>query len=188
MIVGLSNPTFKYHNTRHNIGAWYIHLLCKYNNINMKREQKFFGDIAQYKLKNSYIWLLVPNTFMNVSGISVYAVSNFYRINIQEILVVHDELDLPVGTIKLKYGYGHNGHNGLRNIISQFGNKNKFCRIRIGIGRPEYIHEITSFVLSKPTKYEKSMILKVIHNVIQETNTIIEQKKLFITSQLYSVH
>lgn len=188
IIVGLGNPTLKYYYTRHNLGAFYINLFCKYNSINLKKNNKFFGDVAKYNINNHHIWLLIPNIFMNQSGISVYAISKYYNISLDKILVIHDELDLLPGVIKLKYSYGHNGHNGLRNIISKFNSKKKkFCRMCIGIGRPKNDNVISSFVLEPPTKFEKNMIIKTINNVIREMNILLYSKKYFINSKIYNV-
>ncbi|WP_367672786.1 aminoacyl-tRNA hydrolase [Buchnera aphidicola] len=188
MIVGLGNPTLKYHHTRHNLGAWYVKLFSQIKNIQFQEKKSFYGNISIYKLQNISIKIFIPNVFMNYSGISIFSVSSFYNIRLNEILVIHDDLDLPPGVIKLKYGYGHNGHNGLRNIISKFGmNREKFCRIRIGIGRPNCLSQIRSFVLSSPTIFERNIIFKVINYVINDIDILINNKKYFITSKLYHV-
>ncbi|WP_193201193.1 aminoacyl-tRNA hydrolase [Buchnera aphidicola] len=169
MIVGLSNPKNKYHNTRHNIGSWYIYSLAKYFNTLLKEDKKFFGFIASINIHSNDIRLFIPNIFMNINGIAIYKISSFYNINLNEILVVHDDLDLEAGKLKLKYSYGHGGHNGLRSIVNIFNKKIDFYRFRIGIGRPKNKKEISSFVLSDPTIEETNLINISIQYAIKET-------------------
>ncbi|AEO08548.1 peptidyl-tRNA hydrolase [Buchnera aphidicola str. Ak (Acyrthosiphon kondoi)] len=168
MIVGLSNPKIEYHNTRHNVGSWYIYSLVKSCLKNLKKEKKFLGFTASFSLESSYIRCLIPDIFMNINGHSVFKMASFYNINLSEILIVHDDLELDPGIIKVKYSYGHNGHNGLRNIISIFNTQVNFYRFRIGIGRPINRDQIASFVLSSPTKKEKTLIQKSISHAIEE--------------------
>lgn len=170
MIVGLSNPKKKYHNTRHNIGSWYIYSLAKYFNVLLKEEKKFFGFVASIKTYSNDIHLFIPNIFMNINGGAIYKIASFYNIDLNEILVAHDDLDLVSGTSKLKYSYGHSGHNGLRSIITHFSKKKiNFYRLRIGIGRPNNKKEISSFVLSRPFNEEIYLINISIQNAIQNT-------------------
>ncbi|QCI23030.1 aminoacyl-tRNA hydrolase [Buchnera aphidicola] len=169
MIVGLSNPKAEYHNTRHNAGSWYVYSLSKSYLNNFKKEEKFFGFTASFYIDSHHVRLLVPDIFMNINGQSVFKMASFYNIHLSEILIVHDDLELDPGIIKLKYSYGHNGHNGLRNIISVFNNKSiNFHRLRIGIGRPINRDQIASFVLSIPTKKEKMLIQRSIIHAIEE--------------------
>ncbi|WAI12053.1 MAG: aminoacyl-tRNA hydrolase [Buchnera aphidicola (Macrosiphum albifrons)] len=169
MIVGLSNPKTEYHDTRHNVGSWYVYSLAKSYLNNFKKEEKFFGFTASCYIDSNHVRLLVPNIFMNINGQSVLKMASFYNINLSEILIVHDDLELNPGIIKLKYSYGHNGHNGLRNIISVFNNKKiNFYRFRIGIGRPINRNQIASFVLSMPTKQERILIERSILHAIEE--------------------
>ncbi|WP_187312798.1 aminoacyl-tRNA hydrolase [Buchnera aphidicola] len=169
MIVGLSNPKKKYHNTRHNIGSWYIYALSKHLNKLLREEKKFFGFTTSINIYSNNIRLFVPNIFMNINGSAVYQIAKFYNIHLNEILVVHDDLDLESGKLKLKYSYGHSGHNGLRSIINNFNNKTNFYRFRIGIGRPKDKKEISSFVLSEPIAKEIDLINISIQNAIKET-------------------
>lgn len=118
LIVGLANPGAEYAQTRHNAGAWYVDLLAERHNQPLKEEAKFFGYTARINMGGNDIRLLVPTTFMNLSGKSVAAIANFYRINLDEILVAHDELDLPPGVAKMKLGGSNGGHNGLKDIQS----------------------------------------------------------------------
>ncbi|WP_367682795.1 aminoacyl-tRNA hydrolase [Buchnera aphidicola] len=173
MIVGLSNPKNKYHKTRHNVGSWYIYSLAKYFSAYLKEEKKFFGFITFININSNKIRLFVPNIFMNINGEVIYKVASFYRIYLNEILVVHDDLDLEVGKSKLKYSYGHGGHNGLKSIINNFNKKINFYRFRIGIGRPKNKNEISSFVLSSPISEEKNLIKISIQHAIKKTHILL---------------
>jgi PTH1 family peptidyl-tRNA hydrolase len=156
LIVGLGNPGNEYANTRHNAGFWWVDQVCAETGSKLNLEAKFFGDAG--KLKNRHdVWLLKPTTFMNASGRSVSAIAKFYKIPPEAILVVHDELDLPPGTVKLKKAGGHGGHNGLKDIASQLGTPN-FWRLRIGIGHPGDKNLVANFVLKDPTKDEMRAI------------------------------
>ena len=134
--MGLANPGPEYENTRHNAGQSFLKLLISQENIQLKAEAKFYGLTGRIQFAGNDLRLLIPTTFMNLSGKSVAAMANFYRIKPEEILVAHDELDLPPGVAKFKLGGGHGGHNGLRDIISKLGNNKNFYRLRIGIGHP----------------------------------------------------
>ncbi|UPT14904.1 aminoacyl-tRNA hydrolase [Buchnera aphidicola] len=169
MITGLSNPKNKYHNTRHNLGSWYIYALAKKLNILLKEEKKFFGFIASVNIHSNNIRLFIPNIFMNFNGSAIYKVASFYNINLNEILVAHDDLDLECGKSKMKYSYGHSGHNGLRSVINYFNKKINFYRFRIGISRPKNKKEISSFVLSDPTIEEVNLIDISIQYAVRET-------------------
>ena len=122
LIVGLANPGAEYAATRHNAGAWYVDLLAERLRAPLREEPKFYGYTSRINLAGADVRLLVPTTFMNLSGKAVAAMATFYRINPDEILVAHDELDLPPGVAKFKLGGGHGGHNGLKDIISKLGN------------------------------------------------------------------
>lgn len=147
LIVGLGNPGQKYAKTRHNVGFKFVDSLCKKNGFTLKENKKFYGLALKANLFGKDVWLLEPLTFMNLSGKSVAALANFYKINNDEILVIYDELDLPPGTAKLKKGGGHGGHNGLRDIIALTGS-NDFYRLRIGIGHPGHKSQVVSWVLN----------------------------------------
>ncbi|CAL4320204.1 Peptidyl-tRNA hydrolase [Buchnera aphidicola (Chaitophorus populicola)] len=166
MIAGLGNPLQKYNNTRHNVGIWYIESLSRFFNLNFKDSKKFSGYISEFFFLQKKIILFIPNIFMNLNGSAIFKISNFYHIHLNEILIVHDELDLLPGVLKIKYGYGSNGHKGLKNLIQMFQKKIFYKRLSIGIGRPEKIQDISNFVLSKPTYHEKKKILKSINHSI----------------------
>lgn len=162
LIAGLGNPGPKYEKTRHNVGFWFIDTLAKEKGVNLKLESKFHGEVGKINLGGD-IWLLKPTTFMNHSGKAVSALANYYKIEPEEVLVVHDELDLVTGTIKIKESGGHAGNNGIRDIIASLG-KNNFLRLRIGIGQAEKIGG-TDYVLGTPSKTDRDRLT----NVIDET-------------------
>lgn len=148
LIVGLGNPGIKYAQTRHNVGFMFVDELCHKHGLNLKENKKFYGYAEKVNIHGHTVWLLKPETFMNLSGKSVAALANFYKISNDEMLVIYDELDLPVGSAKLKRGGGHGGHNGLRDIISMTGN-NDFYRLRLGIGHPGHKSQVVSWVLNR---------------------------------------
>ena len=165
LIVGLGNPGAQYAKTRHNVGAWFVEQLAEKEGAALRNEPKFHGLIARIYSDGSPCWLLEPTTFMNESGQSVAACARFYKIPIESILVIHDELDFPAGTIRIKEGGGHGGHNGLRNITQHLQSKN-FYRLRIGIGHPGHKDRVTPYVLSDPSKTDRGLILETIQEGI----------------------
>jgi PTH1 family peptidyl-tRNA hydrolase len=156
LFVGLGNPGEKYTTTRHNAGFWWIDEVAAQTNSKLALDAKFFGVAGKLDSKTD-TWLLKPTTFMNTSGKSVVALANYYKITPAEILVIHDELDLPAGGLKLKVGGGHGGHNGLKDIEAALGTKD-FWRLRLGVGHPGDRNEVINFVLKAPTKDEQSAI------------------------------
>lgn len=158
LIVGLANPGAKYEGTRHNAGEWFVNELTRMYNTSLKEEAKYFGKVAKINTAQGEVRLLVPTTFMNLSGKAVGALANFYRIKPEEILVAHDELDLPPGVAKIKQGGGHGGHNGLKDIIASLGNNNNFYRVRIGIGHPGHRDLVAGYVLGKPAPQDQEKI------------------------------
>lgn len=172
LIVGLANPGADYAQTRHNAGAWYVDLLARRHQQSLKEESKFYGYTARINLNGNDVRLLVPTTFMNLSGKAVLAMSNFYRIEPNEILVAHDELDLPPGIVKMKLGGGNGGHNGLKDIQSKFGNNPNFYRLRIGIGHPGDKNKVVGFVLGKPPTSEQKLIDDAIDEALSCTDIL----------------
>jgi PTH1 family peptidyl-tRNA hydrolase len=162
LFVGLGNPGENYKKTRHNAGFWWIDFIAKNHRLTLKKSSKFIGSFAKYDKESDY-YFLKPNTFMNDSGLSILALSKYYKIEPEEILVVHDELDIEPGNIKLKLGGGHGGHNGLKSIISSL-RSNNFWRLRIGIGHPGDKSLVTNFVLKAPIKYDMESIEGSIFN------------------------
>ena len=149
LIIGLGNPGQEYHRTRHNVGFDFVDEMARLNGFTLASQSKFFGEVGQGLLENRMLRFAKPMTFMNLSGKSVQSLANFYNINPEEILVVHDELDLPPGTIRFKTGGGHGGHNGLRDIIDKLGNEKGFHRLRIGIGHPGHKSKVHGYVLKR---------------------------------------
>lgn len=156
-IIGLGNPGDKYAATRHNAGAWLVEILARQAGTELRPEKKFLGLYAKVLLEGQELHLLEPTTFMNRSGAAVAALCQFYKIAPDELLVAHDELDLPPGTARYKQGGGHGGHNGLRDIVSALGDKG-FNRLRIGIGHPGDSRQVTNYVLGRPGKAELEAI------------------------------
>lgn len=149
LFVGLGNPGPEYEETRHNAGFWWIDALARTLKVTLVPERSYWGLMARANVQGQPVWLLQPQTFMNLSGKSVGALARFFKIQPQEILVVHDELDFTPGQIKLKHGGSHGGHNGLRDIHAQLGSSD-YWRLRIGIGHPGHKGEVTGWVLKKP--------------------------------------
>ena len=162
LIVGLGNPGDKYEDTRHNAGEWLIDRLARRFNVTLNAENKFFGNVGKTLMNGKEIRFLVPTTFMNLSGKAVGALANFYRIKPEEILVLHDELDLLPGSVKLKLGGGHGGHNGLKDLVAALGNNNNFYRLRIGIGHPGHRDLVAGYVLNKPSPSEREALEKAL--------------------------
>lgn len=157
LIVGLGNPGATYEKTRHNAGAWFIEYLANASHGSFKMEKQFHGCVATVRCGETTCQILHPTTFMNHSGRSVQAMAHFYRYQPMEILVVHDELDLPVGTNRLKLGGGHGGHNGLRDIIVCLGSP-AFYRLRVGIGHPGHKDLVLDYVLGTPSRSDRDVI------------------------------
>ena len=157
LIVGLGNPGKNYQEHRHNAGFWFVESIASIHDSKFANQSKFFGEASDISLNSNKVFLLKPQTFMNNSGGSIKSFLNYYDISPEETLVVHDELDLPTGTVKIKLGGGHGGHNGLRDIIKAAGSQN-FYRLRVGIGHPGSKDEVIDYVLNAPSKIELSAI------------------------------
>ncbi|MBS0467484.1 MAG: aminoacyl-tRNA hydrolase [Proteobacteria bacterium] len=157
LFVGLGNPGPEYEATRHNAGFWWIDELARELKVSLMPERAYHGLMARTSIAGHSVWLLQPQTFMNLSGKSVAALARFFKILPEEILVVHDELDLPPGQAKLKRGGSHAGHNGLRDIHAQLGSSD-YWRLRIGIGHPGAKGEVIHWVLKKPAPDQRQLI------------------------------
>ena len=171
LIVGLGNPGPDYSNTRHNAGYWFVDELANKYNINLANESKFFAVSGKFNFKNRDIYLLKPQTYMNLSGKSVLAIANFYKILPNEILVVHDELDFKPGMARLKQGGGNGGHNGLKDIDNVIGKD--YLRLRLGIGHPGDRHKVVDYVLKKPLLDEKIAIVNSIDKALGVINLLL---------------
>ena len=172
LFVGLGNPGPEYEATRHNAGFWWIDALATELKLSLQPDKGFQGRVARTTLHGHPVWLLQPQTFMNLSGRSVAALARFYRIRPDEILVAHDELDLTPGQVKLKFGGGHAGHNGLRDIHAQLATPD-YWRLRLGIGHPGVKHEVAAYVLRKPPQAEREAIFKCIGQAIDATELLL---------------
>jgi PTH1 family peptidyl-tRNA hydrolase len=159
LLVGLGNPGAQYERTRHNAGFWLLDILARRLGGEFRSERRFSGDMATVRLEGRTVFLLKPTTFMNRSGQAVRALTHFHKLTPQQVLVVHDEIDLPPGTVRLKRDGGHGGHNGLRDIIANFGGDRDFYRLRIGVGRPAPgAGDVVDFVLNAPSAAEREAI------------------------------
>ncbi len=156
-LIGLGNPGPKYTQSRHNVGFWWVDACAREWGVHFKPEAKFLGDFARANWQGQSLLLLKPTTFMNRSGQAVVALLNYYRIPLEHILVVHDDLDLPPGVARLKRTGGHGGHNGLRDIISHLGRRD-FLRLRLGIGHPGSGQDVVSYVLNRSSVMEQEAI------------------------------
>lgn len=160
LIVGLGNPGPEHALDRHNAGFWFVDAVAQAHRATLAREGKFFGAVGRVRIAGEAVFLLEPATWMNRSGQAVAALANFYRIVPAQMLVVHDELDLPPGQAKLKHGGGHAGHNGLKDIQARLGSAD-FWRLRLGIGHPRTLQlnqEVVDFVLHRPTREQHEAI------------------------------
>jgi len=185
LIVGLGNPGREYESTRHNAGYWWVDELARLQNLSFRSEVKFHGLMARGQVHGHEVLLLKPQTFMNVSGRSVGALTQFYKISPAEILVAHDELDLPPGVARLKLGGGHGGHNGLKDIIAHLGTKD-FWRLRLGIGHPGERAEVANFVLNDPRREERGLIDDAMQRALEVAHLAIEGKTEAAMLKLHS--
>ncbi len=185
LIVGLGNPGQQYRFTRHNAGAMFLESLCDFYQAELKPETKFFGLSARITIKGQDVRLLFPTTFMNNSGQAVAAITQYFKIDPLEMLVAYDELDLPVGTTRLKKGGGHGGHNGIRDIIKATGSQD-FNRLRIGIGHPGYASMVSNYVLSEASKSDADQIQSDIDQAIDVLPLLVEGEFQQAMKQLHT--
>lgn len=165
LIAGLANPGKEYAKSRHNAGAWLVEALLKQNALSLKAESKFHGLVAKLVFNDVKCCLLIPSTYMNHSGRSVRALTHFYHIQPESILIVHDDLDLPPGCARFKQGGGEGGHNGLKDIVAQLGSKD-FWRLRLGIGHPGHRDRVHDYVLNSPAIADQQKIAAVIEKAV----------------------
>lgn len=185
LVAGLGNPGPEYADTRHNAGFWLVDELAWQWKANFKEEKKFFGQTARAKLAGGEVWLLKPNTYMNRSGQAVQALAQFYKIAPQEILVVHDELDITPGRIKFKLGGGNSGHNGLKDIQAKLGSAD-FYRLRLGIGHPGERNEVVNYVLKKPRAEERELIDQAVRKSAEAMPRLLAGEFAEVQSLLHS--
>ena len=193
LIVGLGNPGREYANTRHNAGAWFVErLAAAYDQQPLKNEAKFSGSCGAIELHGRICRLLIPSTYMNLSGQSVRALADFYKIPVHAILVAHDELDFAPGTVRIKYAGGPGGHNGVSDIIRHL-NTPEFYRLRLGIGHPRNLHgaapgdraDVTNYVLSRPPTQELTDIYAAIDRCIAVYDDLVQGNIAQVTQHLH---
>jgi len=165
LIVGLGNPGPEHARTRHNAGFWFIDALAQQAGARFGLESRLFGETAKAEIAGTQVWLLKPATFMNLSGKSVAAALRYWKIEPEEALLAHDELDLPPGVARLKFDGGHGGQNGLRDTMRLLGH-GRFHRLRIGIGHPGHKDKVTPWVLGKPGRDDEAGILRAIDDAL----------------------
>ena len=156
IIAGLGNPDERYADTLHNAGFWFVDVLAQRSGAQFKYEKRFDAEVCKTGVGGSDVWLVKPQSYMNNSGGPVRGVLDYYRQTTSTLLVAHDEIDLPPGTVKLKQGGGHGGHNGLRDIIRHCGAD--FMRLRLGVGHPGHRDEVTNYVLKRPSRVDETAI------------------------------
>lgn len=176
MIVGLGNPGSKYDKTRHNAGFWFVDEIARHMSGQFRMDAKFNGELLRASHHSRDLWLLKPQTFMNRSGQSVGPLARFYKIPAEEILVVHDELDIDPGRLKLKLGGGHGGHNGLKDIQAALGTAD-FWRLRVGIGHPGHRDQVVGFVLKAPPASERDLIHRAIEHAADHIDLLVDGPK-----------
>lgn len=185
LIVGLNNNLKKYKHTRHNTGSWFVKLLAKKYKKKFKKHKIFLGKVSEFEINNKKIYLLIPETFINISGYPVLKFINIYKIKIKNIIIAHDELDLPPGIAKFKKGINCCGHNGIKHIAKTI-KSNKFYRLRIGIGRPGKNYDINKFVLNKPKTQEKKLIKTAIKHSIDSIKILTIKNMKLAMNKLHS--
>lgn len=171
LIVGLGNPGSQYLMTRHNAGFWFVDALANKLSLTFSPDKKSQSELCRYQSGSIDCWLCKPQTFMNESGTTVQALSSYYKIPMNQVLVVHDEVDLDVANVRLKVGGGHGGNNGIRDIIQKTGSKD-FNRLRIGVGHPGSADKVASYVLSRARADDEDNIMQSIAKVIDENETL----------------
>ncbi len=172
LLVGLGNPGSRYAETRHNAGFWFAEELARKLKVRLNPSTKFFGHTVQCEVQGFTFILCTPTTFMNRSGLSVGAIARFYKLKPEQIVVVHDEIDLPAGVVKLKLGGGHGGNNGVRDIIAHLGS-NAFGRVRLGVGHPGDKNDVINYVLKRPSLEDANLIRDAIDLTLKEIEDII---------------
>jgi PTH1 family peptidyl-tRNA hydrolase len=184
IIVGLGNPGPEHQVTRHNVGFWFVDLLARRHGVEFRDYRKYSGETARVTIEGQELILLKPTTYMNRSGLSIRQISDFYKVVPDDILVAHDELDLPVGSVRLKHGGGHGGHNGLRDTIAHVGEN--FWRLRLGIGHPGNKFEVIDYVLTRAPRVEEEMILEAVNTAADSVPLILEQGAERAMTKLHS--
>ena len=185
LIVGLGNPGTEYEGTRHNVGFWWVDAIARDLQLMLQPDRAYHGLVARTNVRGQSVWLLEPQTFMNLSGKSVAALARFFKIQPEEVLVVHDELDIPPGEAKLKLGGGHAGHNGLRDIHAQLGT-DQYWRLRLGIGHPGIKSEVANWVLRKPAPEHRTAIEDCIARTTRALPHLLEGDMVRATQMIHT--
>jgi PTH1 family peptidyl-tRNA hydrolase len=185
LIVGLGNPGQQYQHTRHNAGAWFLELVCQHLNTQMRPDSKVHGFCSRADFLGKDLRLLFPTTYMNHSGKSVAAMCKYFKIDPRQILVAYDDLDLPTGTVRLKQGGGHGGHNGIRDIISALGTAD-FQRLRVGIGHPGDASKVLNYVLGEPGRSERDAIDEALTRSLKVLPLLCEGKLQIAMTELHT--
>ncbi|MDD5393770.1 MAG: aminoacyl-tRNA hydrolase [Thiothrix sp.] len=172
LIAGLGNPGSQYDKTRHNAGFWFVDELARRFSGKFAAEKRFSGDVCKLQVGSQTVWLIKPMTFMNRSGLAVRQLSNFYQIPVEQILVAHDELDIPVGDARLKQAGGHGGHNGLRDLHAHLGAN--YWRLRLGVGHPGDRTQVVDYVLSRPSVDDEILIARAIDQAADQIELILQ--------------
>jgi PTH1 family peptidyl-tRNA hydrolase len=184
VIVGLGNPGPEHQVTRHNAGFWFVDLLARRHGVEFRDYRKYSGETARLSISGQDLILLKPTTYMNRSGLSVRQVSDFFKIEPDDILVAHDELDLPVSAVRLKHGGGHGGHNGLRDTIAHIGES--FWRLRLGIGHPGNKADVIDYVLTRAPRVEEDLMLEAVNSAADSIPLLLEQGAERAMTKLHS--
>ena len=186
LIVGLGNPGTEYRGTRHNAGAEFVEALAQQCGTTLQSEAKFFGLTGRATVSGHDVRLLIPTTFMNRSGQAVASMATFFKVAPEAILIAHDELDIPAGTARFKQGGGHGGHNGLRDIVPSLGNSKAFFRLRIGIGHPGHASKVSGYVLSRPSRDDRTRIDASIDEAIASLPLLLDGDSTKAMTRLHS--
>lgn len=184
-IIGLGNPGAKYALTRHNAGFWCVDALAQAHSVQLRPDARLQAELGRLQLAGADCWLLKPQQFMNQSGRAVQGLMAYYRLSPENLLVVHDELDLAPGVVRLKKGGGHGGHNGLRDIISALGGRNDFWRLRLGIGHPGERDKVVSYVLDRPGQADADLIVGSIGQIIGCVGDLCQGEQQRLMNQLH---
>jgi peptidyl-tRNA hydrolase, PTH1 family len=185
LFVGLGNPGAEYAATRHNAGFWWIQELSQELKAPLAFDKSYFGQVARTTVNGQTVWLLEPQTFMNLSGKSVAALARFFKIKPEEVLVAHDELDIVPGQVKLKFGGSHAGHNGLRNIHAQLATGD-YWRLRLGVGHPGNKDEVVDWVLRKPLAEQRLAIEECITRSLKSVPALLAGEMDKATMQIHT--
>lgn len=172
LVAGLGNPGMRHSATRHNAGAWFADAVAGRYGATFRPESRFRGEMGRVQIGVRECRVLKPTTYMNESGASISAAVNFYKVPLSALLVAHDEIDLPPGTVRLKHGGGHAGHNGLRDIIARCGS-GEFLRLRIGVGHPGHKDEVVNYVLRPPSTQDRAAIVAAIERAVDVMEWIV---------------